>query len=247
MIGWYVFAVHVSGGLWRESRCRCHLLRSASQKSGQVLHFPVLLRSSHSLKLVHQRIQEERQELDMGKVASASNRWRTWLSTWSAAPFARVRRGAHPIPGGDGALGDCEIRAAALPVDFGAGQGCERSAISAAISAQRATPASAKSDATRSGARQTAEGRRRSLVTARCWGCASLAPCLPPICLYARPAPVFQQSPRQGKEQRKKKGARQTAVPPNDHSALSAIIRIDGLARAGIQQARKRSRGAGRR
>ena len=26
-------------------------------------------------------------------------------------------------------------------------------------------------------------------------GCASLAPCYPPFCLYARPTPVFQQSP----------------------------------------------------
>jgi len=33
-------------------------------------------------------------------------------------------------------------------------------------------------------------------------GCASLAPCPPPVCLYARPTPVFQQSPRQGKLQK---------------------------------------------
>ena len=40
--------------------------------------------------------------------------------------------------------------------------------ISAAISAQRATPASAKINATVDGARQKGSWRRRSVVTARC-------------------------------------------------------------------------------
>ncbi len=37
-----------------------------------------------------------------------------------------------------------------------------------------------------------------SLVTARCRDATSLASCHPPFCLYARPAPVFQQSLKGG-------------------------------------------------
>ena len=48
----------------------------------------------------------------------------------------------------------------------------------------------------RIGARQQGSWRRCLLVTARLTGCASLAPCHLPFCLYARPTPVFQQSPK---------------------------------------------------
>src|SRR5438067_11136621 len=73
--------------------------------------------------------------------------------------------------------------------------------ISAAISAKRATQASAKINATLEGARQKGSWpRKRSGLAASLVrysplrGCASLAPCHPPFCLYARPTPVFQQS-----------------------------------------------------
>src|SRR5438874_1813706 len=66
--------------------------------------------------------------------------------------------------------------------------------ISAAISAQRATPASAKINATVDGARQKGSWPRKHSELAaslgRCsplWGCAFLAPCHRPFCLYARP------------------------------------------------------------
>ena len=75
--------------------------------------------------------------------------------------------------------------------------------ISAMISAKRATQAKAKIHATVDGARQKGSWRRRSVVTARCRGCASLAPCHPPFCLYARPIPVFQQSPSSPCDSRK--------------------------------------------
>jgi len=74
--------------------------------------------------------------------------------------------------------------------------------ISAAISAKRATKASAKINATLEGARQKGSWPRKLSGLAASLGrysplrgCASLAPCHPPFCLYARPMPVFQQSP----------------------------------------------------
>jgi len=68
--------------------------------------------------------------------------------------------------------------------------------ISAAILAKRATQASAKINATLEGARQKGSWLRRSFVTARCGDAPHSAPCHPPFCLYARPTPVFQQSPK---------------------------------------------------
>src|SRR6266513_2017504 len=89
-----------------------------------------------------------------------------------------------------------------VAVDFGVGQGASAVPISAAISAQRATPASAKINATVDGARQKGSWPRKHSGLAASlgrysplWGCASLAPCHPPFCLYARPTSVFQQSP----------------------------------------------------
>src|SRR5947199_10510058 len=77
--------------------------------------------------------------------------------------------------------------------------------ISAAISAQRATPKAfgAKINATVDGARQKGSWPRKHSGLAASLGrysplsgCASLAPYHPPFCLYARPTPVFQQSLR---------------------------------------------------
>ena len=68
--------------------------------------------------------------------------------------------------------------------------------ISAVIPAKRATQTDAKINATVDGARQKGNWLRRSVVTAHCGGCASLASCHLPFCLYARPIPVFQQSPK---------------------------------------------------
>jgi len=55
-----------------------------------------------------------------------------------------------------------------VAVDFGVGQGASAASISAAISTKRATPASAKINATLEGASQKGGWRRRSLVPARC-------------------------------------------------------------------------------
>src|SRR6266550_2628661 len=63
--------------------------------------------------------------------------------------------------------GDCwKTGVGRVAVDFGAGQGAKRRAISAAIWAKRATQASAKINATLEGARQKGSWLRRSLVTA---------------------------------------------------------------------------------
>ena len=70
--------------------------------------------------------------------------------------------------------------------------------ISAAISAKRATQASAKIHSNPGG--REAEGHlaaslaRYPAIAGR--GCASLAPCHPPFCLYTRPIPFFQKSPK---------------------------------------------------
>src|SRR5437868_4190954 len=76
--------------------------------------------------------------------------------------------------------------------------------ISAAISAKRATQASAKINATLEGARQKCSWPRKlsglaaSIVRySPLRGYASLPPCHPPFCLYAQPTPVFQQSPKE--------------------------------------------------
>jgi hypothetical protein len=79
---------------------------------------------------------------------------------------------------------------------FRAGQGANVVPISAAISAKRATPVSAKIEATLG-----ARGRRgswlcRSFVAARCGDGPHSLLAIHPFCLYARPTPVFQQSPR---------------------------------------------------
>src|SRR5437899_2007906 len=59
-------AVHVSGGLWRESQSAAVICCARIAEVGHGAAFPVLLRSSHSLNSVHQRIQEERQEARHG-------------------------------------------------------------------------------------------------------------------------------------------------------------------------------------
>jgi len=71
-------------------------------------------------------------------------------------------------------------------------QGAKRPVpISAAISAKRATQASAKS--THPGGReQKGSWLRRLLVTAPCGMAPRLAPCHLPFCLYARPIPFFK-------------------------------------------------------
>src|SRR5205823_9418328 len=83
-----------------------------------------------------------------------------------------------------------------VAVDFGVGQGAKR----------RADIRSDLGQASNAGQRQNqrnpegreAEGQLAALLTCSSplRGCASLAPCHPPFCLYARPTPVFQQSLR---------------------------------------------------
>jgi hypothetical protein len=90
-------------GYGENPKCRC-LLRSDRSRAWCCIS--CACRSSHSLKLVHQRIQEERQEARDGSVthcgangrapmvASGSNRWRTG-SRRGRRTVARVRGGTH--------------------------------------------------------------------------------------------------------------------------------------------------------
>jgi len=64
MIGWYVPLSMYPAGYGENPKLPLSFVALASQKSGMVLH--LLLRSSYSLNLVHQRIQEERQEARHG-------------------------------------------------------------------------------------------------------------------------------------------------------------------------------------
>jgi hypothetical protein len=66
MIGWYVPLSMYPAGYGENPKVPLSFVALASQKSGMVLHFLCFLRSSHSLNLVHQRIQEERQEARHG-------------------------------------------------------------------------------------------------------------------------------------------------------------------------------------
>src|SRR5205085_5649270 len=79
---------------------------------------------------------------------------------------------------------------------FGTGQGAGTAPISAAISAQRATPKAfgAKSDATLLARGGRGVWPRRSFVTARCGDAPYSLLAIRPFCLYARPIPVFQRS-----------------------------------------------------
>jgi uncharacterized membrane protein len=83
---------------------------------------------------------------------------------------------------------------AALLSIFGAGQGASAAPISAAISAKRATPASAKSETTLRARARRGVWPRRSFVAARCGDAPHLLLAIRPFWLYARPTPVFQQS-----------------------------------------------------
>jgi uncharacterized membrane protein len=77
---------------------------------------------------------------------------------------------------------------------FSAGQDASAAPISAAISAKRATPASAKSDATLRARGRRAVWPRRSFVAARCGDAPRSLLAIRPFCLYARPIPVSQRS-----------------------------------------------------
>jgi uncharacterized membrane protein len=77
---------------------------------------------------------------------------------------------------------------------FSAGQDASAAPISAAISAKRATPASAKSDATLRARGRRGVWPRRSFVAARCGDASHSLLAIRPFCLYARLIPVFQRS-----------------------------------------------------
>ena len=85
-----------------------------------------------------------------------------------------------------------------VAVDFGVGQGAKRSADIRSDLGQASNPERFRGQNQRNPGGREAEGQlAASLVRySPLRRCASLAPCHPPFCLYARPIPVFQQSPR---------------------------------------------------
>src|SRR5207253_3348169 len=91
--------------------------------------------------------------------------------------------------------GDCwKTGVGRVAVDFGGGQGAKRSADIPSDLGQ-ASNAGQRQNQRNPGGREAEGQLAASLVrypAAAGRGCASLAPCHPPFCLYARPTPVFQ-------------------------------------------------------
>jgi hypothetical protein len=81
-------------------------------------------------------------------------------------------------------------------VDFGVGQGAKRSADIRCDLGQASNVGQRQNQRNRRW--REAEGQLAASLGrySPLRGCASLAPCHLPFCLYARPIPVFQQSPR---------------------------------------------------
>ena len=135
------------------------------------------------------------------RLRPASNRWRTWLSTWSAAPLrACPWRNTWPITGR-------RERFRRLLKYWSAPRCCRFLALAKAGAQRRYPQRSRPSEQRRPATKATqpfgreANKQRASSLSSRyspLRGRASLAPCPPPVCLYARPTPIFQQSPRQG-------------------------------------------------
>src|SRR5260221_10127453 len=84
-----------------------------------------------------------------------------------------------------------------VAVDFGVGQGAKRSADICSDLGQESNAGQRQNQRNHRG--REAEGQLAASLarSSPLRGCASLAPCHPPFCLYARPIPVFQQSLRQ--------------------------------------------------
>src|SRR5438876_9810087 len=90
----------------RIPKCRCHLLRSVRRSPAWccISCASTVIPLSQPGSPANTR--RAARSSTWVKVASASNRWRTWLSTWSAAPLRAVRGRAHgQLPGGEGAHG----------------------------------------------------------------------------------------------------------------------------------------------
>src|SRR6266481_9319716 len=83
-----------------------------------------------------------------------------------------------------------------VAVDFGVGQGAKRSADIRSDLGQ-ASNAGQRQNQRNPGGRE-AEGQLAASLArySPLRGCASLAPCHLPFCLYARPIPFFQKSPK---------------------------------------------------
>src|SRR6266436_8969868 len=93
--------------------------------------------------------------------------------------------------------GDCrKTGVGRVAVDFGAGQGAKRSADIRSDLGQ-ASNAGQRQNQRNPGGRE-AEGQLAASLArySPLRGCASLAPCHLPFCLYARPIPFFQKSPK---------------------------------------------------
>src|SRR4029077_5998220 len=84
-----------------------------------------------------------------------------------------------------------------VAVDFGVGQGAKRSADIRSDLGQASNAGQRQNQRNRG--RREAEGQLAASLArySPLRGCASLASCHPPFCLYARATPIFQQAPSQ--------------------------------------------------
>src|SRR5258708_39614547 len=83
-----------------------------------------------------------------------------------------------------------------VAVDFGVGQGAKRSTDIRSDLGPASNEGQRQNQRNR--CRREAEGQLAASLGrySPLRGCASLAPCHPPFCLYPRPTPAFQQSPK---------------------------------------------------
>ena len=81
-----------------------------------------------------------------------------------------------------------------VAVDFGVGQGAKRSVDIQCDLGQASNEGQRQNQRNRR--RREAEGQLAASLArySPLRGCGSLAPCHPPVCLYARPIPIFQQA-----------------------------------------------------
>src|SRR5206468_6201464 len=119
-----------------------------------------------------------------------------------------------------------------VAVDFGVCQGAKRSADIRSDLGPASNAGQRQNQRNR--CRREAEGQLGASLGrySPLWGCASLAPCHPPFCLYARPTPVFQQSLRARQENLYQSRSRKSAAQSLFEFRLGLALCISRLALA---------------
>jgi len=122
-----------------------------------------------------------------------------------------------------------------VAVDFGVGQGAKRSADIQCDLGQASNEGKRQNQRNRR--RREAEGQLAASLGrySPLRGCASLAPCHPPFCLYARPIPIFQQALKAGSP--RSATGRTTRAGPLSNRALRVAWKAGRLRAAKVFRA----------